>query len=553
MNEQDIKEFQKNFTKFLNIENKDKILSIHELAQEYHYALTNGNLISKYIYINNDEIAHDFISILAKNVIHYFPDLYIFKIDLRDILENNKTDLIEKFKQFLIYAHILYISNIELLRNNEELYSIISNIIYSLHKTSHLIVSSEIKFNELDLDDQLKSVLLQSRQIIVKEIKEEKNETLKFNNFADFIKEVKKEAGVEEGINGGMEREEFIEKLYIWEMKNFNVEHLKRIINDNDINKIKQEFEIFTENVKKLIELHKEYGLLNTHYFKDDEREIESLLFDPNSIKTIEQKLNILKDKIKYFQDFRNNVKIDMYYENFISDSTNHSAYNKISSIMNYENTDNIIILTGGHGTGKTHLLNAILNNMQDKRIILIDKSNIKLANENEYILKYIDILDMILIDDLDDLFCEYKDICKKIIYHNVPKIITMHRKYSIEDKQLLEYINNYPSLNIQPSSLFIRKTVIKNLLYRYEISINEIMLNYLIDYISLPLSQVEEYIKKLKELTQDGLPDINQIHAVFPKREKKKTVLKKSQFDTSKMIKDWFNDHDRLYVEFED
>ena len=227
----------------------------------------------------------------------------------------------------------------------------------------------------------------------------------------------------------------------------------------------------------------------------------------------------------------------------------------KISEIINRENTDNLIVITGPSGSGKTHLLNAVMNNMPDSKVVLIDESNIDIAKQEMYVNKFINDIDVLLIDNLDNLFTreDNRSILREMILNNRPKVISMHRKYSIEDRQILDHLNKYPTLNIQPTSLFIKKTVMKNMMQKYGIEINEIMLNYMIDYISVPLSQLESYMKQLSEAVNGGIPTMNQIHAIFPKKEEKKTIAhKKSQFDTSKLIKDWKSDQDRLYVEFE-
>jgi len=222
---------------------------------------------------------------------------------------------------------------------------------------------------------------------------------------------------------------------------------------------------------------------------------------------------------------------------------------------VNEENSENVVIITGTNGTGKTHLLNCVVNRHYNKRIVIIDKTDIEQAVNNGYVLKYLDSVHMFLIDDLDILYenLENRVVLKTIVMSNVPKVITMYRKFSIDDKELLTYLNKYNSYNLQPSSMYIKKIVYKNQLARYGLTVNDFIMNYMLDFIDVPLSQTDEYIKKIAEASKGMLPSIELIQSIFPQGSvKKATISKKSEYDTSRLVKDWLNEHDRLYVEFE-
>ena len=471
--------FQQHFNRFIK---SDRDISSFSpiLNQQLEFAFSQGKLINEVLIINGSvNEANEFISIIALNFQKHFPDTFIFKIDIKDLIETNTLALLNQYKKYFTYCSVLAIVNAEMIENNDEAYSLMKSILNEIHESTQIIIASDQIISErFPLYKELND------KAIIAEIKKhtEPIEAQKsvFSNFAKFISDIKEEAGVNEQLDEVEIRDKYIEKLYVWEMKNFNVNRLKKIINNRDINKIKDEFDSFTSKVRKLMELHKDYGVLNTQHFNQDAKEIEELLFDPDSCDIIEKKINELKDKINYFRFFRRRIKLEMYYSNFIPDSTNRSAYDKITQIISKENTDLLITITGSAGSGKSHLLNAILNEMVDDKVIILDKENVNDAVNDHYIQKHLLEMEMLLIDDFDDVFnaCSDRKFLKQLVMNSVPKVITMHRKYSIEDKELLEYLNQYPTLNIQPSSLFIEKSIIKQFLNKFNIPIDEIMLN---------------------------------------------------------------------------
>lgn len=554
MNKNEIAVFQKHFNRFIKISREAESF-MPQLAQQLKFAAEQGKLLNDILILKGNAAESDnFISLLAMSLQKSFPDNFIFKIDVKALAENNNIELIHKYRKYFTYCSVLALLNADWIKGNEEAEVIINSILNELHVSTQIIISKD---SDEDLSMQIYKIL-KSKAVIVSLDPQEQKETAEqpdeFSNFAKFIHDIKEEAGVREDLDESEARGKYIEKLYVWEMKNFNVSRLKNIINEKDISKIKAEFEAFTDKVRRLMVLHKEYGVLNTAHFRDDAQDIESLLFDPDSCDVIEQKISILKEKIHYFRFFRRHIRTDMDFKQFIPDSTNRSAFDKISQIISKENTDILVTITGSAGTGKTHLLNGLINILTDDKVILLNKRNFRDAVQDEYLLSHLREMDVLLIDDFDDIYnnSENKKIFRKIIMNSIPKVITMHRKYSIEDKELLEYLNQYPTLNIQPPSLFIEKSIIKHMLTQYSVPVDEIMLNYIIDNISVPLSEANKYMEQLAELTNGKMPDINQIHEVFPKTQKHKKKVK-SKFDTSNLIKTWTNDHDRLYVEFED
>ncbi|MDI6699779.1 MAG: DnaA/Hda family protein [bacterium] len=551
MNQNEIKEFQENFT-CLNLKTvKENLPDDPFLKSEYSYALSTGYLTGKFIIIySNDNTANDFVDKLFFDLSKRYKELYLFVIDIKQVFELKRIDTLLKFKNIFPYANILLIKNFDDIEKHPELEKFIGDLLFGLKSNSFLLITSSKKIDEIKNIDRIKNFLQQSK--VYNLIKEKRNGN-NFINFVDFISQVKKEAGVEEKLEEEENREEFIEKLYVWEMKGFNVETLKNIINSKDLGYVRREFEKFTDNVRKLIDLHKEYGLLNVKKFKEESKEIETMLFDPDKVEILREKINLLKEKLNYFSFFEKETSILMNMDNFIIDSSNRHVVNKINEIINGVNIDKIVLITGGSGTGKTHLLNALFNKLTEKRVIFINKNNIQQASDNFYVMKFLNESDMVLIDDLDGIYekKEFLPVVKNILSANIVKVITLQRKFSIDDREILDLFNKYTSFNIQPTTFYIRKNYYKNILQKYGIKLNDLLFNFLLDYVSLPLSEIDRYFVELKKYQNNITEEI--IKKVFPTgMVKKREVVKKGEFDSSKLIKEWINDTDRLYVEFE-
>lgn len=551
MNQNDIIEFQQNFTAYRLKSVKDIELENPFLKSEFSYALSTASLTNKYIMIySNNGFANNYVDKLVLELSKKYRELYFFIVDLKELVETNKIESLEKFKNILPYANILFIKNFETVEKNSQLLILIQNIFNNLKNNSFVLITSSKRIDQIQKADNLKRFL---ENLKIYDILVEKKEKNNFINFFDFVNQVKKEAGIEEKLDEEEKRSEYIEKLYVWEMKGFNVDNLKKIINLKDLNQIKTEFDKYTFNIKKLMELHKEYGLLNTKRFKEEAREIEKLLFDPYAVDELNKKIETLKEKINYFNFFEKETSLLYNSNNFIVDSTNRNVMNKIEEIINGSNIDKIVLITGGPGTGKTHLLNLIFNQMLDKKVVYLNKNNFESGKKNLYVMKFINEADIILIDDLDKIFEKKENIplIKNIIFNNIVKVITLQRKFSIDDKDLLDIFKKFLSYNIQPTSLFIKKNVFKSFLIKYGIKMDDILFNFLLDYDNTSLSESEKYFMELKKYENNITREV--IKYIFPSGVKKRQdFIKKGEFDTSRLLKEWLNDTDRLYVEFE-
>ncbi len=141
----------------------------------------------------------------------------------------------------------------------------------------------------------------------LKEEKEKKKEEIKkeASEFEKFIQEVKK--GFSEKL-GGSEKEEILRdeyraKMFVWKMKGFNTNRIKKVINGN-LDLLTGEFVSYTTDIQRLIELQKRYGMLaadnlikNSIITKEEIKGIENALFNPDKVEWLTKTISKLEEE----------------------------------------------------------------------------------------------------------------------------------------------------------------------------------------------------------------------------------------------------------------
>jgi DNA polymerase III delta prime subunit len=143
-----------------------------------------------------------------------------------------------------------------------------------------------------------------------KEEQKKKEEAKKqAGEFEKFIQEVKR--GFPEKLieteKAEVLRDEYRAKMFVWKMKGFNTDRIKKVI-DGNLDLLTGEFVSYTTDIQRLIELQKRYGMLTTDTLikgailsEEENKEIEKALFNPDKVewlaKTIE-KLEEEEDKL---------------------------------------------------------------------------------------------------------------------------------------------------------------------------------------------------------------------------------------------------------------
>ena len=135
---------------------------------------------------------------------------------------------------------------------------------------------------------------------VVKKIRRNKDE------FGSFLSDIEDDIGdtIEDKREEEAQRSNYRRKLYIWEMKGFNVTRLKRII-DSDLDKIRRAFDDFTIDIKRLMELQKQVATMDIRGLDEQVKEIERNLFDPDQLSKVEKQIKNLGIYIERLKEYR--------------------------------------------------------------------------------------------------------------------------------------------------------------------------------------------------------------------------------------------------------
>ncbi|UCC10968.1 MAG: hypothetical protein JSW02_06265 [candidate division WOR-3 bacterium] len=192
-----------------------------------------------------------------------------------------------------------------------------------------------------------------------------------YSPVSSLLEELKKNASeILEDVSEKMDvREEYKEKIYIWEMKGFDTSSLSVLL-DGDVDVLKSEYDKFIEKVGRLIDLQKAFGALDTSSCIEDAMKVESMLFSPDHLEEIEQLIARIKqggeepDKTKSF-------------DTLIIGEGNKKAYEIYQGqvVSSLGEKYNPFIIFGGTGRGKTRFLEAIRNDLLSR------KRNVKLID----------------------------------------------------------------------------------------------------------------------------------------------------------------------------
>jgi chromosomal replication initiation ATPase DnaA len=184
--------------------------------------------------------------------------------------------------------------------------------------------------------------------------------------FTDFVSAVTKTMSriSQEPTEDSRLKEAYAEKLYVWEMKGFKVDRLRNAFNKK-IDLLARDFDSFTSDVQRLIELQSRFGALNARRFLREAADIERLLFDPDSVDDVARRIDELESKLaraspEFVEDYT--------FKRFLVESSNREAHEFFQSIGDSASSaPGLVFLWGAKGSGKTHLVNATAKELYDR------------------------------------------------------------------------------------------------------------------------------------------------------------------------------------------
>ncbi|MEN3044162.1 MAG: DnaA/Hda family protein [Candidatus Hydrothermales bacterium] len=228
--------------------------------------------------------------------------------------------------------------------------------------------------------------------------------------FSDIIPDIEKSlekleiiAREEEAIKTALK-----EKIYIWEMKGYKTDRLKKLIDIKDIEIIKKEYKKFISDITKLIEFQKIYGEIG-----EQDLEIERALFDPERIEEVEK---FIEEKRAYLKTKEIPKKLRETEYKIIESDYNREVLENIRKQVTQGDPPLIFVFSPGHRGLSTHLLYAYEINPEPKKRFFNSGDLADLFFENESKLNTVfEDFNFIIIDDAE-IFFDVEDLRDKLI-----------------------------------------------------------------------------------------------------------------------------------------
>lgn len=230
-----------------------------------------------------------------------------------------------------------------------------------------------------------------------------------YSPVSSLLEELKKNASevlsdVSEKLNV---REEYKEKIYIWEMKGFDTTSLKPLLEGN-VEKLKIAYDEFIKKVERLIGLQKEFGSLNAGIFPDEAMTIESMLFSPEHVDEIEELISNMKRDIQV-------SKGKKAFEGYLVGACNKDAVTlyKEQIVKHLGEKYNPFVVFGKEGTGRTRFLEEVRLDLEtaNKVVCFVDLDDEDSVRRFEKM----NSVDVLVMDNFHNIFSFGEELRKRI------------------------------------------------------------------------------------------------------------------------------------------
>lgn len=384
------KEFERYLDKTTVFDTPMIIDDFHTISSKYHETIVG--IIDKFL-AGNKQIC--FSGNVAPRDLRDFSTKLLSRLEgglVCDILPSKEIELVELIKKKSSEAGILLSDEVVL-----ELAQISTGSVRAIEgMINRLIAYSSLGNLSVEID----SVRMILKEFYPKGI---------YSPVSSLLEELKKNASeILQDVSEKLDvREEYREKIYIWEMKGFDTTSLKLLL-DGDIGLLKEEYDNFIKKIERLIDLQKEFGALDTSDFPDEAMKIESMLFSPDHVDEIKEHLTAIKNVHRIKESGKS-------FDTFIIGACNKNAVDiyKEQVLKNLGEKFNPFLIFGDKGTGKTRFLEAVYNDLinRDKSVKFSDlasKERIsRLGDTEQY--------DVLLFDNFHHTFSAQDELKKKI------------------------------------------------------------------------------------------------------------------------------------------
>jgi len=520
--------------------------------------------IEKSVFLLNQDSLINFESLIKKDkaILNQLKSMRVFLVDDIDILLKYKsiTNLFELLLEYFYNKDVRIVITstkpIKTLPLSEKALSVINsgfttNINRINLKDRARLLAYFLKKWKIKISPDIAKYIVQFDNLKIRDLRNIVNKIFVYTNLQkieitkDIVNSIISDIGVnQKKILGELEqsapstskpgneelvRAEYREKLYVWEMKGFNVESLKKNINA-PIEDLRSAFITFTSNIQRLIDLNKRFGMLNETRFPSQIKKVEKMLFNPDIVEDLEKWIKTLEIKnaiqIEAYQNLDENMRANNY---FIS-KTNKQVFDTITNNLPTKNIRGVSFYIRGYKkTGKTHLLHAIFNKIYfghpDILIYYIDAQKLMRIMEKDGVRKFVtkySYIDFLLVDDIHKLLLIPKEKWQKLIdFFNT---LIAHQKIIIlsSDRELFRPLNEIKNISLQTldyPDFELKKSYIKYWFEKNKINIKPDVLNLLAYSFGKNFGIINDRLNSLYENLLKIKPDydIKDILNLFP------------------------------------
>ncbi len=232
-----------------------------------------------------------------------------------------------------------------------------------------------------------------SIKLILKELFPQK----KVSSMPSLLKEANRDDiwGLED-VEAPSVKEEYERRISIWKKRGFDVSLLKNSLSKDTL-ELRRAYHDYVERVRRLIKLKNVFAGIDRTKSPVDAMKIEMRLLNPDSIVEIEKLLQVFGEsersnrKLRKFNEFIlgfcNKLVWDAYHDQVLDNLGEHNPF----------------VVLGNSGTGKTHFLEAVCDDLLSRNISVI-YHDMEIADDNGFPGSAADH-DVLLLDNFDAVF----------------------------------------------------------------------------------------------------------------------------------------------------
>ena len=341
------------------------------------------------------------------------------------------------------------------------------------------------------------------------------------SEFYDFIKVVK------EGFNelstkqedAESLKEEYMQKLYIWKMKGFNVSRLEKAMNGPE-DEIFEAFVTFTSDVEKLIELQRRFGQLEKSTTSKEMDYFENNLFNPDVTLDMEKTLKNIEERKRQKEEYNRYLHKKMTCENYIVLPSNKESFMVLQEkLLKDKEVVSPIYIYGDGGCGKTHLLVAFTKKMQTlypgriisyipSRILIFEIKSLLDEEAKDLYMQKLKMIDTIFLDGIEQIL---QDRESKPFFLAILKDFGEEKKLLIISSDLplkeLDIEDKYKDIVLSGTVVSIKsltekdkKVIISSIFADSEIYLSNSLKEYLSENLDGKFADIKGYVKKIKK-----------------------------------------------------